>query len=359
MLGVASRAAGLPADDTPPVVVARYFGALGLNGWYTGDVTINWDISDPDGPILDWDPVGCSPFTLNVDNPGTTRTCWARSAGGRTQVDTKLLKLDKTPPVVSGTPSRPPDANGWYNHALAVAFTGTDGMSGIASCAPAGGYSGPDNGSASVTGTCRDIAGNTGAGAFPLKYDATPPSVSNARATSRNRRAQLTWAVSPDTHVVEVRRAPGRNGEAETMISRGLTTNLTDVGLTVGRRYRYRITGFDVAANSVSQSVAMTAAGALFSPAPGAHVSAPPRLSWTAVKGVRYYNLQLIRGSRKVLSAWPVRPYFQVRRAWTYNGRRYRLRPGKYRWYVWPGKGRISAGRFGGLLGSSTFVVSG
>jgi hypothetical protein len=41
-----------------------------------------------------------------------------------------------------------------------------------------------------------------------------------------------------------------------------------------------------------------------------------------------------------------------------FNGHRYRLRPGTYRWYVWPGYGRISASHYGALLGSSTFVVT-
>ena len=59
-----------------------------------------------------------------------------------------------------------------------------------------------------------------------------------------------------------------------------------------------------------------------------------------------------------VLSAWPAHPGYQLRRTWRYKGRRYKLRPGVYRWYVWPGIGRISAGRFGPMLGSSTFVVT-
>jgi hypothetical protein len=359
MLLAAPGATGQPDDDSPPVIVPRYFGTVGANGWYTSDLTLNWDIRDPEGPILDWDSVGCAPFSITVDNPGTTRTCWARSAGGRSEVETKLLKVDKTPPAVSGTPARPPDANGWYNQALTVVFAGADAASGIAICSPASGYGGPDNGAASITGSCRDNAGNAGVGSFSFKYDATPPSVSNLRATAKNRRAQLTWTASPDTQVVEVRRAPGRSSEAETIIYRGsVTASLQDVGLTVGRRYHYRVMGFDQAANSVAQSVVITAAGALFSPAPGAKVSSPPRLSWTAVKGVRYYNLQVIRG-RKVLSTWPARPIFQLRKVWIYKGRSFRLRPGVYRWYVWPGKGRISAGRYGRLLGSSTFVVVG
>ncbi len=61
---------------------------------------------------------------------------------------------------------------------------------------------------------------------------------------------------------------------------------------------------------------------------------------------------------RRVLSAWPARPGFQLRRTWIYNGRRHRLRPGVYRWYVRPGILRISASRFGRLLGDSTFAVT-
>jgi hypothetical protein len=48
----------------------------------------------------------------------------------------------------------------------------------------------------------------------------------------------------------------------------------------------------------------------------------------------------------------------QLPRSWQYHGRRYKLRPGTYRWYVWPGRGRLSAGRYGELLGASSFVVT-
>jgi hypothetical protein len=65
----------------------------------------------------------------------------------------------------------------------------------------------------------------------------------------------------------------------------------------------------------------------------------------------------LVRG-RRVFSAWPLRARLKLPRAWTYHGRRYKLRPGTYRWYVWPGRGRLAAGRYGKLLGASSFVVS-
>ena len=84
------------------------------------------------------------------------------------------------PPAVSGgSPNRGPDANGWYNHPVSINFNGTDATSGVASCSGPS-YGGPDTAGASFTGTCTDQAGNTSAPASfgPIKYDATPPSVS-------------------------------------------------------------------------------------------------------------------------------------------------------------------------------------
>jgi len=48
-----------------------------------------------------------------------------------------------------------------------------------------------------------------------------------------------------------------------------------------------------------------------------------------------------------------------LKRSWTYAGHRYRLSPGRYRWYVWPGRGPRSANRYGRLLGSSSFILEG
>ena len=57
-------------------------------------------------------------------------------------------------------PARVADANGWYNHALSVRFTGADATSGIGTCDAPKTYSAPDTASASLGGTCRDLAGN-------------------------------------------------------------------------------------------------------------------------------------------------------------------------------------------------------
>jgi hypothetical protein len=75
------------------------------------------------------------------------------------------------------------------------------------------------------------------------------------------------------------------------------------------------------------------------------------------VRRATYYNVQLYRGG-KVLSEWPTRPTLELKYAWKFAGRGYRLRPGRYRWYVWPGFGKKAAGRYGTLIGTGTFVVA-
>jgi hypothetical protein len=95
------------------------------------------------------------------------------------------------------------------------------------------------------------------------------------------------------------------------------------------------------------------------SPVSGAQVVVPPLLTWTPVRHADYYNVRLYRGRHKVLSIWPRHPRLQLRLAWRFEGHRHRLTPGRYRWYVWPGFGQRSAGRYGKAIGSGMFVMTG
>jgi hypothetical protein len=261
------------------------------------------------------------------------------------------LAYDATAPVVTGaTPSRAPDSGGWYNGPLAVRFQGTDATSAIEACTDAA-YSGPDAAAATVHGTCRDRAGNvSGSGSFALRYDATAPSLTGVRAKAGNRSAVVSWTASPDTTLVEILRA-GK------LVYRGSGRSFTDTRLENGVRYRYALTAYDEAKNAARSAVEARPTAPLFSPPAGATVSAPPRLAWRRVEKATYYNVQVWRGGR-ILSAWPKRASFQIPRRWTYSGRRYHLKPGRYHWYVWPGHGRRAAKNYGKLLGSSSFVVA-
>jgi hypothetical protein len=353
---VGSASYPLKYDATPPVIgdpsPAR---APDSNGWYNHAVAVGFPGSDATSGI---DACTQASYAGPDTGAGSISGSCTDRAGNQSAVSAFGFKYDGTPPEATASPSRPADANGWYNHALAVGFAGSDSLSGLESCSAPQGYAGPDSRATAVVGACVDKAGNAATASFPLKYDQTAPSVSSLRATPGNHSMRLTWSASGDASYVEIKRAPGRKGEAESVVYRGSASSVLDAGLTAGRRYTYRVAAVDEAANSADKAVAVTATGPLLMPAPGARVSSPPRLVWTAVKKASYYNLQLVRDGR-VLSTWPVRPSFQLRRTWIYKGRRYRLRPGVYRWYVWPGFGRVSAAHYGRLLGGSTFVVRG
>ncbi|MFL6229949.1 MAG: hypothetical protein ACJ741_14345, partial [Pyrinomonadaceae bacterium] len=106
------------------------------------------------------------------DNASASVSGTCTDKAGNTGGATFALHYDATPPTVSSaTPDRGPDADGWYNHTLSVAFTGTDATSGIASCdSPS--YAKPDSSKASLSGRCRDNAGNVSdPGGFSFKPD--------------------------------------------------------------------------------------------------------------------------------------------------------------------------------------------
>jgi hypothetical protein len=339
-----SGAAGRTAVTINPVIT----GTLGASGWYVSNVNVSWTFD----PAPD-QTQGCDVVTISAD--GTTNllcSAW----WGQVHIDYPLaISVDKTAPVPHGVPSRQPDASGWYNKPVTIAFTGTDATSGLAGCTSTA-YAGPDNGNAAVSGTCTDRAGNVGRATYGFSYDSTPPTLGSVSVKHGNRNVLLSWTASSDTKVIQVTRLRGSKGLAKIVFS-GTGSAFRDKGLRPGAKYQYTVSAFDIAANASSEALAVTATGPLVNPVPGERVTSPPRLIWLPVKGATYYNVQLIHNGR-ILSAWPRRADLKLQRSWIYKGDRYRLRPGVYRWYVWPGFGRFALANYGRRLGGSAFVYA-
>jgi large repetitive protein len=205
----------------------------------------------------------------------------------------------------------------------------------------------------------------------PPSDTVAPHEVASVRAKAADATVTLTWALPPDSdfdRVSVTRTASGKGARALT-IYQGRQKSLIDRRLKNGVRYRYRITTHDRAGNSsAGVVVAATPLAPLLAPQNGGSVTAPPVLQWQAVPRATYYNVQLWLvqslgpGKRarpgKVLSAWPSATRLPLKSRWSFDGKAYRLIPGRYRWYVFPGFGKRSAVRYGALLGQSTFTVS-
>jgi hypothetical protein len=344
-------ASTVPGDPTPPVITPHVAGTLGDSGWYVTNVTVNWTVSDPESVVLS--SRGCDATTLSAETSGARLTCEAASDGGEA-TSTKIIRIDKTAPAVSSaTPDRGPDSAGWYTRPVRVAFGGADTTSGVEACSVMT-YSGPDAGGASVSGNCRDRAGNhSGQMSFGFNYDATAPSLSGVKVEASSHAATVRWNALPPWEVVTIQRSPG-----DRVVFRGSGNSFTDRTVLNGVVYVYVVVASDLAGNRDSDSVKAAPKGPLRVPAEKAQVSAPPLLKWVKVPKASFYNVQLFRNGRKVLSKWPVRTQLRLRRKWVWNGRKRTLVPGTYRWFVWPAYKKRGGGvRYGKSLGFSDFVV--
>jgi hypothetical protein len=348
--------AGAPRAEAVPVVTPKCTPApQNCVGWYRSNVSIDWDVVPASSAVA-----GCQDKTYTADTAGTNEFCRADDGEAVTTVELKI-RVDKTAPVVTGgQPVRGPDFNGWYNHPVAVAFSGSDLTSGIDSCTSPT-YGGPDGGAAALFGTCVDKAGNMSSPfGFGLSYDATAPPLAALDAATGDRRVVVRWRTTPETEAVEVVRTPGKGSAAASVVFRGPGQKFEDEAVKNRKRYVYEVRVRDAAGNTAHQTVAAKPRPHLVSPARLSLVERrpPPLLKWTPVRRATYYNVQVFRHGRKVLSVWPTKARYRLKRSWKYQGERRRLRPGRYRWVVWPGYGPRSKGNYGKRLGPTAFRVS-
>jgi hypothetical protein len=140
--------------------------------WNNTDVTVNLTATDNEGGSgvkeihyqlnggTEQVVSGASASITLTTGGQHTVTCWAVDNSENTEAPNSLVvKIDKIPPVVSGAPTTPPNANGWYNTDVTVHFEASDALSGIASITPDTTIS-TEGAAQSVTGTAVDLAGN-------------------------------------------------------------------------------------------------------------------------------------------------------------------------------------------------------
>ena len=320
--------------------------------WFTQPVFVDWTVTG--GTITS----GCQDITIQEDTSARLEGCAA--SGGGTASANITLKVDQTPPVVTEAvpdraagPRRLVHAPGHVH-----AARGSDARP-ASRLRHARRYGGPDSAGAALVGPRAATRQATSARARSRSaIDATPPDPSAATVKTGDRMVRLCWPAGCDRE----RHADARDRwrRAASMIYEGAGTGFTDREVRNGRRYQYVLTLTDEAGNAASRELTRTPSRQLLTPAKRAVLAAPPLLSWTPVRGARYYNVQLFRDGRKILSAWPregvscssrrsggtTAADIASSRAWSTRGT------------CGPGEGPRDARRYGKRIGARSFVLA-
>ena len=339
-----------------------------------------------DGPIA---AVSCAPASGTKFPLGTTTvTCHATDAHGNAGTASfHVTVADTTPPALVIPVSRgvyATTADGIPRADATIAtFLASASASDIVDPSPVVTNSAPvflSLGTTDVNFTARDASGNATSRSsaivvLPKPPPGTPPLVvppapkapdnpKNVQAKPGDGSVRLAWAPVAGAKKYLVYRS--ESGQRRTtavgqgqLVYTGTATTFTDRGLQNGIEYRYVVVAEDAAGNQSAGAaiVVVPRRDLLVSPKDGARLRKAPKLVWKRDAEADYYNAQLLLDGVKILSVWPTRGAFVLHKAWKFQGRTYKLKPGVYRWYVWPGYGARSAVDYGGLLGSRSFQI--
>jgi hypothetical protein len=343
-------------DATAPVTGVAPGRAPDANGWYNHALRVAWAGSDPVSGVA-----SCTSLTYGGPDAGSvarTGGC-TDHAGNASAPSTFRFRYDATAPGGLGVaPARPPDHDGWYNHPLAIRWLASDLLAGIASCTSLT-YGGPDQTGGRLSGACTDRAGNRSTTLpFALRYDEEAPALTALSLKGLDDAVALRWRATGASEV-QITRSAGSGNTATSDVYSGTGSAFTDRKVENYVRYRYTLSAEDPAGNTGRRTASVTPLPILYAPREGAHlrVHARPLFAWKPARKARYYNFQLWVDGRQIGSWWPARARLRLPARWSHDGERQRLERGTYTWYVWPGRGSRKLGRYGALLGKSSFGV--
>ncbi len=359
-------------DTTPPTlaphidVIRQQQSAAGALVKYLRPVAS--DAVDPSPTV------NCNPDTGTVFPIGeTVATCTATDDSGGVSAPTsfKVIVQQGAVPPQPGITSNVPSLTKRSSVTFELAFESgatlacrLDGPLGPGDFTPCSGgtqtYSGLVDGAYLFTVQVTNRVGNVSQSTYAWTVDLTRPArVSRLSARARFRMVTLSWTkpIDVDYDHVRIWRKRAATKAWKRLADRVSAVSLTDRTVSNHLRYLYRIRSFDDAGN-VSGSMQVSAwPTSILWPAYNATVHSPPVVDWRPVPNASYYNMQLWRDGRKILSVWPFGSGYRLPASWTFQGKRRMLSGDPVTVYVWAGYGPKAAAHYGPLWGHTKFAV--
>jgi YD repeat-containing protein len=159
-------------DKTPPQITASQSPAANAYGWNNTNVTISYVCTDGGSGIA-----SCSdPVTLIGEGANQVAVGTVTDVAGNSNSVTTSTSIDKTSPFLKIIASPAANAFGWHSSDVALTYTCSDDLSGIASCPEPGAIT-TEGGNQLVTASVFDKAGNQTTRTMQLYVDRTPPTI--------------------------------------------------------------------------------------------------------------------------------------------------------------------------------------
>ena len=176
---------GIQIDRTSPTTVVNVSGVV-ANGWYAAGVSVELSATDNlslvDKTYVSIDGGAAQEYSaaVSIVADGTHNvTYWSTDIAGNIEDATGnslTLKIDKTPPTLTGAPTSSPNGNGWYAGDVTVGWACTDATSGIDGPCPADSIVSGEGANLGASASVSDNAGNaTNTSVDGINIDRTAP----------------------------------------------------------------------------------------------------------------------------------------------------------------------------------------
>lgn len=225
---------------TPPQVTINSAAPANTMGWNNQNVPLTIAANQPVNglPIADlsWNSTGAEMLpasivqlqavggaafaSVTIFSEGVTNVTASAvdTAGNKGGPANFTVKLDKTPPTITGTAATTANSYDWYHSSVTVNFTATDAMSGVASLTPASTILSGEGTGLTATATANDYAGNSSAYTISgINIDKTPPAITfanNAKAYTVDALVNITCTATDALSGIASANCPAANEPA-------------------------------------------------------------------------------------------------------------------------------------------------
>jgi parallel beta-helix repeat protein len=209
-----------------PKTSASLSGIKGNRDWYLSDVTLNLAASDDKEVIKteysfnrkNWE-IYSRPVQIITEGEKKIYYRSVDNDGNEEKTNQLEVRIDKTPPMVSGKVTEASNSSGWYNNDVQVEFSASDQLSGIDKNPPPITLS-KEGKNQEVTGTAIDLAGNKAAYAVrEINIDKTPPQITINSPTEKgeyllNQNLLIEWSATDELSGIATASSSDPSGRA-------------------------------------------------------------------------------------------------------------------------------------------------